>query len=382
MALSMVVDTSGSMSGTKIEQARRAAIELLETARNGDVVSVYGFESRVFEHAPPTLITPASRQTLVRAIEAIEVGGSTAMFDGLAAGIAALIRATSEHPLRRVFLISDGHANVGPQSTQELGALAASGMNHDVHVTGIGVGMDYDAATVGEIVVRSAGRFYHLAEPAQLAGIVAEEIGALSDTVATNSVVEFVPAQGVQILEAVTEGSQITGDRFRIALGSLYPEREVELLLRVRVPTQGTGHRPLGTLRLHFETPDARRTTQTQERQLVYTLDTNPRAVAGSVSARAFTIAHTQTALRESQRAMDSLEAGDTATAAAALDNAARDLDQAARRAPSPAARQRLQARADTYRSQSRSAVQASSPSARRDAGATIRVNAYRDSAY
>ena len=45
MALSLVVDTSGSMSGAKIQNARMAAASLLETLADGDIVSLYAFSN-------------------------------------------------------------------------------------------------------------------------------------------------------------------------------------------------------------------------------------------------------------------------------------------------------------------------------------------------
>ena len=382
MAVSIVVDTSGSMAGTKIEQARRAALQLLETVRDGDVVSVLGFESQVWQHVAPTVVTQASRRAIVRAIEGIDVGGGTAMYDGLAAGLAALSQASSEHPVRRLFLISDGHANVGPSSAEQLGALAATGLQHDVHVTGIGVGVDYDPATVGQVVVRSAGRFYHLAEPHQLAGVVAEEIAALSQTLATNAVVEFEPADGVRVLEGVTEGSQVTAGRFQLSIGSLYTGRRVELLVHVQLPTDTLGAHSLGVARLRYELPNSAREARVQERPVTYTVTQDRRAATRSVSSRAYVISHTQLALRDNDRAVEALRSGDQQAAATALAAAAARLEVAANEAPSAPARARLNERAATYRRQSSSSRSASSGAAQRDVGATIRADAYHDSAY
>jgi uncharacterized protein (DUF58 family) len=56
MAVSLVVDTSGSMSGEKIENARLAASSLIETLSDGDLVSIYAFANGVAEVAPPTTV--------------------------------------------------------------------------------------------------------------------------------------------------------------------------------------------------------------------------------------------------------------------------------------------------------------------------------------
>ena len=68
MALSLVVDVSGSMSGAKIQNARVAASSLLESLTDGDIVSIYAFNNGVTEIAPPTQVNQASAvsiQTLI-----------------------------------------------------------------------------------------------------------------------------------------------------------------------------------------------------------------------------------------------------------------------------------------------------------------------------
>ena len=60
MAVALVIDTSGSMSGQKITNARMAASSFLETLRDGDIVSLFGFSDGVTELAPPTVIGSAS----------------------------------------------------------------------------------------------------------------------------------------------------------------------------------------------------------------------------------------------------------------------------------------------------------------------------------
>ncbi|MEM7607419.1 MAG: VWA domain-containing protein, partial [Myxococcota bacterium] len=65
MALSLVVDTSGSMSGAKIQHARLATQSLLESLQDGDIVSIYAFSNEVVEIAAPTVVSSSTRGTLM-----------------------------------------------------------------------------------------------------------------------------------------------------------------------------------------------------------------------------------------------------------------------------------------------------------------------------
>src|SRR4029079_9043242 len=117
-------------------------------------------------------------------------------------GERAVFAAPTTHPVKRIVVISDGQANVGPSSPDVLGALAARGAEHGIQVTSIGVGLDYDENTLNALAVRSSGRLYHLAEPREMASILDREIKLLDSTMATDAFVEIVPAPGVQVLGA------------------------------------------------------------------------------------------------------------------------------------------------------------------------------------
>ncbi|MBZ0121766.1 MAG: VWA domain-containing protein, partial [Sandaracinaceae bacterium] len=201
MAVSLVIDTSGSMAGDKIENARMAASSLLETLSDGDVVSLYAFSDGVVELAPPTVLSAASRGLMMQRVRALAAMGGTNMWDGMQIAVRRMSEAPPSHPLRRVFLISDGRANVGPSDPASLGALAARATEWGTQVTAIGVGTDYDQTTLTAMAVQSAGRLYHLGQPYEMASILQNELQLLSRSVALNAYLEVEPAPGVLILE-------------------------------------------------------------------------------------------------------------------------------------------------------------------------------------
>jgi Ca-activated chloride channel family protein len=139
--------------------------------------------------------------------------------------------------VRRVVVISDGRANVGPSSAAEFGDLAAGSTENGTQITAIGVGLDYDENTLGALAVRSAGRLYHLEQPEQMAAILQDELQMLSRTVATNAVIEFVPAEGV-VVEAT---DQLRLDRVRRP--GAHPRRQPLLRAAPRGAAPGEGER-------------------------------------------------------------------------------------------------------------------------------------------
>lgn len=256
MAVSLVVDTSGSMAGAKLDNARLAAAALIESLSDGDIVSVYGFATGVTEVAAPTVLGPMTRQGLLRNVGHLVAGGGTNIEDGLRVGIARMASAPATHATRRVFLISDGQANVGITDPRMLGNLAAGATEYGTQVTAIGVGYDYDPTTLNAMAVQSAGRMHHLGSPEQMAAILETELSWMARSVALSAVLEVRPASGVMILGAATTGAVVEGGVLRMPLGSITAGQRRELLFRVSVPTADIGRRTLATASLSFQTPD------------------------------------------------------------------------------------------------------------------------------
>lgn len=286
MAVSLVVDTSGSMAGAKIDNARLAAAALIESLSDGDIVSIYGFSTGVTEVAAPTALDPYTRQTLLRNVGHLVAGGGTNLEGGLRAGIDRMAGAPPSHPVRRVFVISDGLANVGVSDPRALGFLAAGATEYGTQVTAIGIGYDYDPTTLNAVAVQSAGRMHHLGSPEQMGAILETELSWMSRSVALSAILEVRPATGVVILEAATTGAIVEGGVLRMSLGSITAGQRRELLFRVRVPTADIGRRSLATASLRFETPDgAPAPAQSAELALVVSRDAGPAPEAPRVAA-------------------------------------------------------------------------------------------------
>ncbi|MGD8858916.1 MAG: VWA domain-containing protein [Myxococcales bacterium] len=334
MALSLVIDASGSMAGAKMRHARIAASRLVEALADGDVVSIIAFDDRVTTVAPPTRIDAAGRRELLRRISQVRDGGSTALHAGIEAGQRALDQTSvSLHPVRRVIAISDGLANVGPSHPSQFAKLAERGAARGIQVSAIGVGLDYSEQTLGALAMHSEGRMYHLSDPAQLAAIVDSELDLLGQTAALDAVVEITPAPGV-VLERLEVGrAEHVGRSLRVPLGVLYAGQQRELLVRARVETAEGARRALCEVELRFDAPDRDR-TERQQVALDYALSDDPGAVEASYDARVESLLASHRSAEQQRIAAELLNRGQTREAAAALQIAEDELDVAVRKAP------------------------------------------------
>ncbi|MEM9557589.1 MAG: marine proteobacterial sortase target protein [Acidobacteriota bacterium] len=106
-----VLDTSGSMSGASIRQAKRALHLALERLRPGDTFNIVDFDSsatKVFDRAVPA--DPRHLSIARRRLDAMVADGGTNIADALrlALGESAEQRLERDHRLRQVVFITDG----------------------------------------------------------------------------------------------------------------------------------------------------------------------------------------------------------------------------------------------------------------------------------
>jgi Ca-activated chloride channel homolog len=327
--VALVVDTSGSMSGDKIANARLAAASFLDGLSDGDIASVYSFNTDVTELAPPTTINQATRAVLLQRVQGLYASGGTNLHDGLLAGRLATDRAPASHPVRRIVMISDGRATVGNTDANAIADVASQATEHGTQVTSIGVGLDYDEGMLNAMAVRSAGRLYHLEAPQQMATILHNELELLGDTVAANVYIEFTPEEGV-----VVEGTDVVrldrrGSTVRIPLGSLHGAQHREVLLRARIPTTGNGARRFGDARLVWQDPGAGTTREGAPVAMRYEFTNDPAASASSTEERVQAMVVSYEAAQAQVRATRMLNEGQAEQAAAELERAQTRMAQA-----------------------------------------------------
>ncbi|HYC72731.1 MAG TPA: VWA domain-containing protein [Opitutaceae bacterium] len=232
--LALVIDRSGSMSGEKIAKAREAALELVRQLGPDDIISIVAYDSGVEVLAPAQRVGRA--RGLEEAICSIEAGGNTALHGGVVRGAAEVRRhAENERYVHRVILLSDGQANVGPSSPEELGRLGASLVKEGIAVTTIGLGLGFNEDLMTRLAERSDGNTYFVEDSADLPRIFAAELGDVLNVVARRVVIEIEFPEGVRPLNFVGREGTIRGQRAELTLNQLYGGQEKFALVEVEV---------------------------------------------------------------------------------------------------------------------------------------------------
>lgn len=236
--IAIVLDKSGSMSGDKIAHAREAAIMAIQRLDERDTVSVVTYDSRVRVVVPATPVN--RKQSIYNAIRQIQANGNTALFAGVSKGAHELRTYLSRNKVNRVILLSDGLANVGPQSAAELGQLGASLAKEGISVTTIGLGLGYNEDLMTQLAGFSDGNHAFVEHPEDLASIFQYEFGDVLSVVAQDVDIHIRCLNGVKPIRLLGRESQIMGDRISTRMNQLYSKQEKFIILEVEVPAQQT----------------------------------------------------------------------------------------------------------------------------------------------
>ncbi len=148
----LVLDTSGSMQGQKIEQARRALKYVLEQLNPSDRFNVITFSTGVVPYA--SSLQPASaRADAERFVDQIAAGGST---DINRAMLEALSDSDRERPTIVIFL-TDGLPTAGETDTQRILDNVDGAAGSNVRLFTFGVGDDVNTLLLDSLSEKHRG---------------------------------------------------------------------------------------------------------------------------------------------------------------------------------------------------------------------------------
>lgn len=235
--LCIVLDHSGSMGGHKIEQAREAALEALSRLGEQDIFSLVVYNSSVETLIPAGRLKDQRRAREL--IQGIRSSGGTALFGGVSQGAAELRKAMEDHAegtVHRMILLSDGQANEGPSSPEDLGRLGASLQKEGISVTTVGLGTGYNEDLMTQLAQRSDGNTYFVENANDLARIFGAELGDVLSVVARDIRIIIECPKNVKPLRSIGREATIRGQRVELDLNQLYGNQERFLLLEVEVP--------------------------------------------------------------------------------------------------------------------------------------------------
>ena len=141
--VTLVLDRSGSMAGPKMDQARAAALQILEGLDEGEGFNIVDYSTTMATFAAQPVRKTA--ETIVQArdyLASLRPGGGTNIHDAL---LEALRQPRLDATLPIVLFLTDGLPTVGRTAETAIRAMVEKGNPHDRRVFTFGVGHDVNA---------------------------------------------------------------------------------------------------------------------------------------------------------------------------------------------------------------------------------------------
>lgn len=238
--LALVIDRSGSMSGQKLADAKRAALELVRRLTPEDRLAFidYGTDVRTL---PSRLVTPEVRDELVRSISALQDDGSTNMSGGLTEAASALRPYLREYRVSRAILLSDGQPTTGLLREQELYGLTRSLRDEGITVSALGVGGDFNEVLMRGMAEQGGGFSGFIDDSAKLAEVFSRELDQATSTVARRVELELRLPPGVQGLEVMGLPSSREGQVVKVPLYDLAGDASVRVVAKLTLGAPASG---------------------------------------------------------------------------------------------------------------------------------------------
>ncbi len=169
--IALVIDKSGSMSGSKIQLAKGAAkmfvdcLELPQEGQLGDGISVVSFEnSATLNHSLTRVATISDKSAIKSKIDNISSGGGTNIGAGLRNALNDMISKDYRKGAGAIILLSDGQASL---PSTEISLLKSEG----IPVYTIGVGSGADANLLTSIAKETGGEYYFVSSAGDISMI-------------------------------------------------------------------------------------------------------------------------------------------------------------------------------------------------------------------
>jgi Ca-activated chloride channel family protein len=228
--IALVIDTSGSMEGKAIEDARAASLAFLDSLSKDDRLSVIVFNSKAEVLLGSTRIDDANMTDVRRKLSTMKATGTTDMAQGLRLAMNEVERNIVQNGVNRVVMLGDGV----PNDERLIDGMTSEAASRGISITTLGLGNDYDETLMGRIAQQTGGKFSYVEDSSKVASFFREEVVRLHQVVARNAYLEIRPGPGVVVQGVVGRPTASRADRaLTVGLGDLSLGEKHELVVEL-----------------------------------------------------------------------------------------------------------------------------------------------------
>ena len=175
LALSLVIDVSGSMQGEKIEDTKKAITNSIQELNNGDFLSIVTFNNDAQVLVSNQVINSQTRKQLIDIINGIFPGGGTNIGAGLIQGYKEMSYFPSNVE-KRLLLLTDGQSNVHTLTPEQISREAGVQYLEGARISSIGLGYNVNQKLLRQIADNGKGHYYFAENSKTLTKILRDDL--------------------------------------------------------------------------------------------------------------------------------------------------------------------------------------------------------------
>lgn len=236
-----VVDRSGSMRGQAMHLAREAVLQGVGLLSAQDRFAVVAYDNQIDVVQPLTHPTPALREQLPRTLDGIDARGSTDLAGGWLTGCQLLAEGARPGALRRVLLLSDGHANQGITDHAELRTHASELSRRGITTSTFGLGDSFDELLMTAIASAGGGNAYFVQQASKLSDLLTSELGDALVIAATGVSLQFTLPEGATLTMLSEFDCAESAGVTTVSLGTVVSSQVLPVLCAVTLPAKAEG---------------------------------------------------------------------------------------------------------------------------------------------
>ena len=183
--ISLLIDSSGSMEGIRIDSVKKTLKVLVETLSNEDIITLITFSSNSKVILEKVLINDSNRSSIFDEIEKINAEGGTNLEKAFC--LLGTLQITNSNA---IVMLSDGYINEGMSNTASLYSLVKYYMPQ-LPIYTLGYGDDHNADLMKILSTKTHGSYNFIQEELSLPAAVGEMLGGLKTEISSNATVKF-----------------------------------------------------------------------------------------------------------------------------------------------------------------------------------------------
>jgi Ca-activated chloride channel homolog len=302
----IVIDRSGSMSGDRIENARKSALTLAERLRPQDFVSIV-----VFDHTVQVLLENESaknKQKINQIIQSIHTGGSTDLNSGLIRGYETVAKFYQERGNNKVLLLTDVLTNTGEVDVEAIVKNATNySQNHQISITLVAIGVQVNDALARQITRSGKHSFHYVNDSEDIKKIFVDEVESIFSTIAKEVKLTIEYDENLELTHFYGYEPSYKGNTITLNLNNMNAGLTQVVLAKFKAKkAQKTGKAK--AILTYFDLEKGKQVSQKQDIELTYSAESSQEILTDKEVRKCVSIADMAGALYEMAKLLDTTQ--------------------------------------------------------------------------